>query len=65
MRRQSLLKVKTAILSRAVAGIRGKALIINLPGKPTAIRECLEILEPAIREGIAHLRDTDPHATIL
>jgi molybdopterin adenylyltransferase len=65
MRMQSLLKVKTAILSRAVAGTRGKALIINLPGKPTAIRECLEILEPAIREGIAHLRETDPHATIL
>ena len=61
MRMQSLAKVKTAILSRAVAGTRGKSLIVNLPGKPTAVRECLEILSPAIREGVAHLRGKDPH----
>jgi molybdopterin biosynthesis enzyme MoaB len=35
---------------------------LNLPGKPTAVRECLEILAPAIREGLAHLRGDDPHA---
>jgi molybdopterin adenylyltransferase len=62
MRMQSLAKVKTAILSRAVAGTRGQTLIVNLPGKPTAVRECLEILAPAIREGLAHLRGDDPHA---
>ena len=62
MRMQSLAKVKTAILSRAVAGTRGKSLIVNLPGKPTAVRECLEILAPAIHEGVAHLRGLDPHA---
>jgi molybdopterin adenylyltransferase len=62
MRMQSLARVKTAILSRAVAGTRGKTLILNLPGKPTAVRECLEILAPAIREGLAHLRGEDPHA---
>jgi molybdopterin adenylyltransferase len=62
MRVQSFAKVKTAILSRAVAGIRGATLILNLPGKPTAVRECLEILAPAIREGLAHLRGDDPHA---
>jgi molybdopterin adenylyltransferase len=62
MRMQSLAKVKTAILSRATAGTRGKSLIVNLPGKPTAVRECLEILAPAIREGVAHLRGLDPHA---
>jgi molybdopterin adenylyltransferase len=61
MRTQSFAKVKTAILSRAVAGTRGTTLIINLPGKPTAVRECLEILAPAIREGLAHLRGEDPH----
>ena len=61
MRMQSLAKVKTAILSRATAGTRGKSLIVNLPGKPTAVRECLEILAPAIREGVAHLRGEDPH----
>jgi molybdopterin adenylyltransferase len=61
MRTLSYAKVKTAILSRAVAGTRGRSLIVNLPGKPTAVRECLEILAPAIREGIAHLRGEDPH----
>ncbi|MEI9863917.1 MAG: molybdopterin adenylyltransferase [Limisphaerales bacterium] len=61
MRIQSFTKVKTAILSRAVAGTRGKCLIVNLPGKPAAVRECLEILAPAIREGLAHLRGEDPH----
>jgi molybdopterin adenylyltransferase len=62
MRAQSFAKVRTAILSRAVAGTRGTCLIINLPGKPSAVRECLEILAPAIREGLAHLRGEDPHA---
>lgn len=62
MRMQSLPKVKTAILSRATAGIRGRSLIVNLPGKPAAIGECLNILAPAIREGMAHLRGEDPHA---
>jgi molybdopterin adenylyltransferase len=62
MRVQSFAKVKTAILSRAVAGTRGKTLIVNLPGKPSAVRECLEILAPAMREGLAHLRGEDPHA---
>jgi molybdopterin adenylyltransferase len=61
MRMQSFAKVKTAILSRAVAGTRGKTLIVNLPGKPSAVRECLEILAPAMREGMAHLRGDDPH----
>jgi molybdopterin adenylyltransferase len=62
MRVHSFAKVKTAILSRAVAGTRGQTLIVNLPGKPTAVRECLEILAPAMREGLAHLRGDDPHA---
>jgi molybdopterin adenylyltransferase len=61
MRMQSFARVKTAILSRATAGTRGQSLIVNLPGKPSAVRECLEILAPAIREGIAHLRGDDPH----
>jgi len=61
MRMQSLARVPTAILSRAVAGTRGACLIVNLPGKPSAVRECLEILAPAIREGLAHLRGEDPH----
>ncbi len=38
----------TAILSRQTAGIRGKTLIVNLPGQPRAIRECLDAVFPAI-----------------
>lgn len=48
MRAESLKIVPTAILSRQVAGTRGKCLIINLPGKPKAIEECLQIVFPAI-----------------
>src|SRR5581483_10294345 len=48
MRKVSLEKVPTAILSRQTAGIRGKALIVNLPGQPRAIRECLDAVFPAI-----------------
>jgi molybdopterin adenylyltransferase len=62
MRMASLAKTGTAILSRATAGTRGRTLIVNLPGNPSAVRECLAILAPAIREGMAHLRGEDPHA---
>jgi len=48
MRQESLKFVPTAILSRQTAGIRGKSLIVNLPGKPKAIRECLDAVFPAI-----------------
>ena len=48
MRAVSLKIVPTAILSRQVAGTRGSALIVNLPGKPSAIRDCLLAVFPAI-----------------
>ena len=48
MRQVSLQKVATAILSRQTAGIRGKSLIVNLPGRPRAIAECLDAVMPAI-----------------
>ena len=48
MRATSLRFVPTAILSRQTAGIRGGCLILNLPGKPKSIRECLEAVFPAI-----------------
>jgi molybdopterin adenylyltransferase len=48
MRQVSLQYVPTAILSRQTAGIRGKALVINLPGKPKSIRECLDAVFPAV-----------------
>src|SRR5205809_5771350 len=48
MRTVSLKFVPTAILSRQIAGIRGSSLIVNLPGKPSAIRDCLLAVFPAI-----------------
>ncbi len=48
MRAVSLKYVPTAILSRQTAGIRNNSLIINLPGKPKSIRECLEAVFPAV-----------------
>ena len=48
MRKVSLEKVATAILSRQTAVIRGGALIVNLPGQPKAICECLDAVFPAI-----------------
>lgn len=49
--------VPTAILSRATAGVRGRTLIVNLPGNPKAIAECLPPLVPAIREALRHLAE--------
>ncbi len=48
MRRVSLDKAPTAILSRQTAGIRGRSLLVNLPGQPKAIAECLDAVFPAI-----------------
>ena len=48
MRQVSLQYVPTAILSRQTAGIRNRSLIINLPGKPKSIRECLDAVFPAV-----------------
>lgn len=61
MRMTSYPKVKTAILSRATAGTRGATLIINLPGKPSAVGECLTLLADAIVEAVEHLHGNDPH----
>ncbi|HSI85372.1 MAG: molybdopterin adenylyltransferase [Candidatus Methylacidiphilales bacterium] len=62
MRMQSYMKagVKTAILSRATAGVRGRSLIINLPGRPRAIAECLPLLIPAIAECLDHIAGFRP-----
>ncbi len=57
MRLTSFARVPTAILSRATAGVRGRTLILNLPGNPRAIGECLPPLIPAIREALRHLAE--------
>tara|TARA_B100000401_G_scaffold294610_1_gene201909 strand:- start:43 stop:588 length:546 start_codon:yes stop_codon:yes gene_type:complete len=48
MRTESLKYTPTAILSRQTSGLRGSSLIINLPGKPKSIRECLDAVFPAV-----------------
>jgi len=60
MRMNSYAAVKTAILSRATAGVRGRSLIINLPGRPKAIGECLPLLVPAIAECLDHIANFRP-----
>jgi molybdopterin adenylyltransferase len=57
MRSVSFAIAPTSILSRATAGVRGKSLIINLPGNPKAIAQCLPPLLPAIKEALRHLAE--------
>ncbi|CAH0130910.1 molybdopterin adenylyltransferase [Roseomonas sp. CECT 9278] len=68
MRAVSLRAVPTAILSRQVAGTRGSCLIVNLPGKPSAIAECLDAVFPAIPYCIDLIGgprlETDPAACV-
>lgn len=56
MRQESLKVTPMAMLSRAVAGIRGKTLIVNLPGSPKAVQECLNVILPALGHGIEILK---------
>lgn len=58
MRTASLAKTKFALLSRAVCGIAGRTLILNLPGSPKAVRECLDVVLPVIPHGLKLLRET-------
>jgi len=68
MRTVSLTKVPTAILSRQTAGIRGSTLIVNLPGSPKAISECLDAVFPAIPYCIDLINgpflETDPNRIV-
>ena len=68
MRAMSLRAVPTAILSRQIAGTRGRSLIVNLPGKPSAIADCLDAVFPAIPYCIDLLGgpylETDPAACV-
>jgi len=56
MRLRSLEVTDRAMLSRAVAGIRGRTLIINLPGSPKAVRECLDVFLPVMDHAVETLR---------
>jgi molybdopterin adenylyltransferase len=56
MRAKSLEITSRAMLSRAVAGIRGRTLIINLPGSPKGVTECLNVVLPALEHGLAIMK---------
>lgn len=68
MRVMSVQKTPFGMLSRQVVGVRGGTLIINLPGSPKAVAECLEVVQPVIPHAIALIRGgrvdhTPPAAT--
>ena len=52
-------KVPTTILSRAVAGVAGGSIIVNLPGSPSGVRDGVEVLRPVIGHAIVQLRGGD------
>jgi molybdenum cofactor synthesis domain-containing protein len=58
MRMETFGKTPTAILSRAVTGIRKKCLIVNLPGSPSGVREMLEVIVPAITHAVEIITGT-------
>jgi molybdopterin adenylyltransferase len=64
MRARSLLVTPMAMLSRAVAGLRGQCLIINLPGSPKAVRECLEVVLPALAHAVQMIKGVNTEHTI-
>lgn len=61
LRMESLKQTKMAMISRAVAGIRGRTLIVNLPGSPKAVRECLAVLLPVLPHAVETLRGSVDH----
>ncbi len=61
MRRETVAKTPTAMLSRSVCGIRGKTLIINLPGSPKGVEECFEVIRPVLRHAIDQISGDTKH----
>ena len=57
MRAQTLQKTPMAMISRSVAGVRGRTLIVTLPGSPKAVRECLEVIIPVLPHSLELLRE--------
>lgn len=64
MRAKSLEKTPMAVLSRGVSGLRGQCLIINLPGSPKAVQECLEVILPALPHAVEIIKGEVTEHTI-
>ena len=56
MRAASISKTPAAMTSRAVAGVRGRTLVVNLPGNPNGVRECLAAIQPALPHAVGVMR---------
>ena len=63
IRQDSLQRTPFAMLSRAVVGVRGQTLIINMPGSPKAVAECFAVVQPVLEHAVKLLRDENPYAT--
>jgi molybdenum cofactor synthesis domain-containing protein len=59
LRRATFEQSSTSVLSRGLAGVRGHTLIVNLPGSPRAVRECLAVLLPLLPHAVSMLRGGD------
>lgn len=55
MRRETSVKTPMAMLSRGICGIRGKVLIVNLPGSPKAVEECFAVIRPVLKHAVGLL----------
>jgi len=62
IRQDSLRHTPFAMLSRAVVGVRGRTLIINMPGSPKAVEECFLVVQPVLEHAVTLLRDENPYA---
>ena len=61
MRAETLAKTPLSMLSRSAAGVRSGCLIVNLPGSPKAVRECLEVAVPALPHGLEMIQGRRGH----
>ena len=61
MRRETAAKSPMAMLSRGIAGIRNKTLIINLPGSPKGVAECFEVIRPVLQHAIDQIAGKTSH----
>lgn len=61
MRRETASRTPLSMLSRGICGIRGRTLIVNLPGSPKAIRECFDVIRPVLGHAVAVLRGREQH----